>query len=205
MRGYLHGGIIVDLIGQKGPTSKIHLLLLDLLILVLQCFMLTVHVERERLSAFLTKLLKLNTASDQPRVEVVSAQNIDAEERGVTGDDGAETSNLVTEPTDAENGDMRPHDTEDVDLERARLLDETSPPEELADDNPLELLWSGTAVVSDFHVLDTLRKQWADYGNASASALQTVGFSAEFAANTANRRLNAASERFQRGVESLAG
>jgi hypothetical protein len=50
MRGYLHGGIIVDLIGYKGPTSKIHLLLLDILVLALQCFMLAVVMEKDRLS-----------------------------------------------------------------------------------------------------------------------------------------------------------
>src|SRR3954469_4316676 len=33
MRGYLHGGVIIDLIGQKGPTSKFHLVVLDLLVL----------------------------------------------------------------------------------------------------------------------------------------------------------------------------
>ncbi len=90
------------------------------------------------------------------------------------------------------------------DEERERLLAEPPPRQELEDDAPsLDAFWSGTATVADFHILATLRKQWEDYGNASASALQPVGFSAEFAAVTANRRINAASQRFQRNIESL--
>ena len=88
--------------------------------------------------------------------------------------------------------------------ERERLLAEPPPRQDTEDDDtPLDAFWSGTAIVADFHVMHTLRKQWDDYGNASASALQTVGFSAEFAAVTANRRINAASARFQRNMEAL--
>jgi len=200
MRGYLHGGIIIDLIGQKGPTSKLHLLLLDFMILGLQCFMLAVHVERERLAAALAAFLKPST--DEPRVEVISAQDQDAEERGELREGRSDTEmQQMGSQADGPSTD-RPGD---VGLERARLLDEPPPREDIEDDdNPLDMYWSGTAIIADFHILHTLRRQWEDRGNASASALQTVGFSAEFAAVTANRRFNAASERLQRGVESLA-
>jgi len=88
--------------------------------------------------------------------------------------------------------------------ERERLLAEPPPRQDDEDDDtPLDAFWSGTAIVADFHVLSTLRKQCDDYGNASASALQTVGFSAEFAALSANRRINAAGARFQRNMEAL--
>jgi len=79
MRGYLHGGVIIDLIGQKGPTSKFHLVVLDVLVLALQCFMLSVHVERERLAAIMSALVQ-GTPADQPRVEAVASQDHDAEE-----------------------------------------------------------------------------------------------------------------------------
>ena len=207
MRAYLHGGVIVDLIGQKGPTSKTHLLLLDLLILGLQCFMLAVHVERERLST-LQKALE-NPMPDtalEPRAEATSAQDHDAEERGVIRD-------IVTRDGDIELEDLDPRSdgpstaNEDVDEERKgereRLLAEPPQRQEEEEDYPLDMFFSGTAIVAEFHILHNLRRQWADYGNATESALQTVGFSAEFAAVTANQRLNAASQRFQRGVESL--
>lgn len=211
MRGYLHGGIIIDLIGQKGPTSKLHLVLLDILILLLQCFMLTVHVERERLTGILTAFTKGTPVSDQPRAAVVSTHDIDAEERGVMGSDEMTEMPRETETSGPDSGlafDRRlvMDEVEEEELmERAQLLDEPPPREEPEDDHPLDIFFTGTAVVADFHIVDTLKKQWADYGNASASALQTVGFSAEFAATTANRRINAASERLQRSVESLSG
>jgi hypothetical protein len=205
MRGYLHGGIIIDLIGQKGPTSKIHLVLLDLLVLALQCFMLAVHVERERLAAVLAAFLKPGTEAGLPRVEVVTSQNHDAEERGVmrdsVTDDGDIEMQVMNSRTDGPLTTSNDAGSE-RDQERARLLDGPPPREQpKEDDNPLDMFWSGTAIVADFHILDTLKKQWDDYGNASASALQTVGFSAEIA----NRRIVAAHQRFQRGVESLAG
>jgi hypothetical protein len=184
MRGYLHGGVIVDLIGQKGPTSKIHLVLLDLLILGLQCFMLAVHVEKERLSALIAAYLSpAASATDQPRATVASAQDHDAEERGImrTG---------VTA-----NGDTEGQERNE---ERERLLAEPPPRED--DEDPLDTFWSGTAILADFHVIHNLKKQWADYGNATESAIQTMGFSAEFAAVAANRRLNAASARFQQNL-----
>jgi hypothetical protein len=202
MRGYLHGGIIIDLIGQKGPTSKLHLVILDLLICALQCFMLAVHVERERLASTLAAFLKPGAEAGLPRVEPVTSQTHDAEEeRGVMRDTVADNGDIEMQAmTSRIDGPSTNNEDPGRDLERARLLDEPLPrelPED--DDNPLDIFWSGTAIVADFHIMETLRKQWDNYGNASASALQTVGFSAEMA----NRRIVAAHQRFQRGVESL--
>ncbi|KAH7364569.1 hypothetical protein BKA65DRAFT_370926, partial [Rhexocercosporidium sp. MPI-PUGE-AT-0058] len=206
MRGYLHGGVIIDLIGQKGPTSKFHLVVLDLLVLGLQCFMLAVHVERERLSAVKEGLSSTvpTAATDLPREAVVSAQNLDAEERGEMG--GA----IVTSEGDMEMQPMIPRSDgpsssrnevdEERNEERERLLAEPTAPQQDDDDGTLDILWSGSAIVADFYVMHTLRRQWLDYGNATESAIQTVGFSAEFAAVTASRRMNAASARFQRDV-----
>ncbi|KAH9220412.1 hypothetical protein DL95DRAFT_520054 [Leptodontidium sp. 2 PMI_412] len=209
MRGYLHGGVIIDLIGQKGPTSKFHLVLLDLLVLGLQCFMLAVHVERERLIAVKDALSSTvpTAGTDVPREAVVSAQNLDAEERGQRGDA------IVTSEGDMEMQPMMPQNDGPSSLrnevdderneERERLLAEPPAPQEEADDGTLDILWSGSAIVADFHVMHTLRRQWLDYGNATESAIQTVGFSAELAAVTASRRMNAAGARFQRDVGSL--
>jgi hypothetical protein len=208
MRGYLHGGVIVDLIGQKGPSSKVHLVLLDLLVLGLQCFMLAVHVERERLSAIQSSMLSSSPPTDtQPRAVVVSAQDHDAEERGVmrdgfTTNGDIELQNLAPRD-DGPSATTNEEVDEERNEERERLLAEPLPRQEKDDDYPLDIFWSGTAVVADFHVLHNLKRQWADYGNATESAIQTVGFNTEFAAVMANRRLNAATQRFQRGVESL--
>jgi hypothetical protein len=201
MRGYLHGGVIVDLIGQKGPTSKIHLVLLDLLILGLQCFMLAVHVEKERLSALIAAYLKPDpSARDHPRAAVVTAQDHDAEERGIMRDFATDNGDIELQPLAPRNEGPSTIEIEgrERNEERERLLAEPPPRED--DDDPLDAFWSGTATVADFHVIHNLKRQWADYGNATESALQTMGFSAEFAAVTADRRLNAASARFQRNL-----
>lgn len=87
----------------------------------------------------------------------------------------------------------------DLEEERARLLAEPPPPEEREED-ALATFWSGTAIVADFHILQNIRTQWNDYGNATGSALQTAGFSAGFAAVAANRRLNAANLQLQRSL-----
>jgi len=204
MRGYLHGGIIIDLIGQKGPTSKLHVVLLDLLVLALQCLMLAVHVERERLASALTAFLKPGTEAGLPRMGVVTSQNHDAEERGIMRNGITDNGDIEMQTMNSRIDGPSSRDNEaisEIDQERSRLLDEPPPQEQLEDDDhPLDLFWAGTGTVADFHILDTLRRQQDDYGNASASALQTVGFSAELA----NRRIAAAHQRFQRGVESLA-
>jgi hypothetical protein len=208
MRGYLHGGIIIDLIGYKGPTSKLHLLLLDILVLALQCFMLAVHVEREKLLKILAVLSNPFSTRDQLRVEVLSAQDHDAEERGFMRESVMDNGDIEMQAMASHNDgpSTRNEAGTEPDQDRASLLEEPPPRDGSGnDESPLDTFWAGSAIVADFHVFATIRKQWDDYGNASASALQTVGFSAEFAAVTANRRINAASQRFQRSVESLAG
>ncbi|KAF4631270.1 hypothetical protein G7Y89_g6866 [Cudoniella acicularis] len=205
MRGYLHGGIIVDLIGQKGPTSKIHLLLLDCLVLGLQCFMLAVHVERERLKTVLTAYTSPGRTRNQPRAEVTSSQDHDAEERGIMRDAVTNTGDIELQPLASRNDgpSTGQEDTTERDEERARLLAEP-PPTEHGDEAGLDMFWTGTVIVADFHIMHNLRRQWENYG--SATAFQTVGFSAELTAATeADRtlRLNAVTQRFQQGVNAL--
>jgi cytochrome b len=48
-RGYLHGGFVMDFIGQKGPSSKLHLLALDLVVILLQVVHLSAFIARQRL------------------------------------------------------------------------------------------------------------------------------------------------------------
>lgn len=194
MRGYLHGGVIIDLIGQKGPTSKIHLILLDILILALQCFMLSVRVEEDRLQTILTVLSR----SSSKMADLTVIQDYDAEERGIIRDEIVEDNSLELEQiAGPSSSSYDPQPVINRDIEPA-----SESPSQLTqeEDEALELFWSGMATVCDFHILYNLKKQWRDYGNATGSALQTVGYSAEFAAITANRRISAATARLQQGV-----
>lgn len=212
VRGYLHGGVIIDLIGYKGPTSKIHLVLLDLLILGLQCFMLAVHVENERLRKAIAALSSGSgptVQSDQPRAETNTIQDHDAEEQGVMRDSVTDNDGIELQAMGPRTEEATSSTNIGVDIERneerERLLAEPPPrlEEDDRDDTGLDIYWSGTVVLADFHILQNLRRQWRDYGNATESALQTVGFAGGFAgeitALAANRRLNAAGARFQRG------
>lgn len=210
MRGYLHGGIIIDIIGQKGPTSKIHLLLLDFLVLALQCFMLAVVMEKDRLGTVMKAYTSPSSAASRAAVARADIQDLDAEERGVVRDTVADTGDIemqhmanradssttsAQEPNNEESGD------------RAALLAE--PPSREHRGDGLDTFWSGRAIIADLHILQVIRRHWRDYGlmngAATESALQNVGFRAEVAAITANRglRLNAAAARFQRGVDAL--
>jgi len=204
MRGYLHGGVIIDLIGQKGASSKFQLVVLDLLVLGLQCFMLAVHVEKERLGLVMKGFT-------MPRVErevvpVEESQDMDAEERGVIRDNITASSASEGIELQPFHQPSTPQAESSLSSEHEDLLAEPVPhsSEEETEIEAVEIFWSGTAVLADFHILENLRRQWHDYGNATESALQTMGFSAEFAAVTATTRINAASARWQRSVEGLS-
>ncbi|CCX30787.1 Similar to Uncharacterized protein C4D7.11; acc. no. O14175 [Pyronema omphalodes CBS 100304] len=96
--GYLHGGMIVDFIGQR-PTSKFRLLFMDLFILFLQTCMLSLLIVKQELAPSsssgptgLTGLVGLAAGlrgDAQPR----SDEEVEAEERGEVG---------VEEPTRSE-------------------------------------------------------------------------------------------------------
>lgn len=48
-RGYLNGGVLIDFVGQRAPSSRWTLIFFDLVILAIQCLMLSVHTQRERI------------------------------------------------------------------------------------------------------------------------------------------------------------
>ena len=70
-RGYLHGGLIVDFIGELGPTSRFKLLLLDGLILTLQLIFLAISHELQAIR------------DAEAGVTKIPPQDVEAEEAGV--------------------------------------------------------------------------------------------------------------------------
>ncbi|ORY60172.1 uncharacterized protein BCR38DRAFT_350570 [Pseudomassariella vexata] len=188
-RGYLHGGVLIDFVGQKPPSSKFTLLFLDLVVLSLQCFMLAVNMEKDRIKTIVkppkrpaaveggTQTMEASTST--------TGQDHDAEERGVHRDAPTvdETNDVELRPmgSDREGGD------EDLTTLLDRSSGHTTSYEELGN-----ILSSGNAVLSDFHVRHSLRTAWNDSGNttegAAAYALQNVGYNATLAALAAQRR-----------------
>lgn len=93
-RGYLHGGLAMDFIGQKGPTSKTHLILLDLLVLALQLVHLTALITRLKVKE------KASLPTAAPATAPQPTQDHDFEERGMLRSEH--------EPVDIELQDLNP-------------------------------------------------------------------------------------------------
>ncbi|KAI8966016.1 DUF1746-domain-containing protein [Daldinia sp. FL1419] len=187
-RGYLHGGVLFDFVGQKPPSSKFSLLLLDLLVLGLQCLMLTVNIEKERVRKVVRPRRQIDGLETTTEA-TTTGQDHDAEERGVLRD-----APVVEEVNDAEmqslggrNGNGNGRNAE----ERVGLLRQSTIPagdlEGLAD-----TLRSGNAVLANFNIRQSLRNAWHTRANspesAAAYAIQNVGYNATLAALAAQRR-----------------
>ncbi|KAF2729158.1 DUF1746-domain-containing protein [Polyplosphaeria fusca] len=153
-RGYLHGGLMIDFIGQQGPTSKWKLATMDVCVLVIQLVMMSVHVKRRDLKKKLAKVAAGPSASTAEANE----------------DEGAQASTAVADAereqdADAEeSGRLRRTDTlSDIgaDLEEDDALLPGSSDSGHVD--ALDVLSSGQCVIGDFHVIDTLVQEHERY------------------------------------------
>ncbi|KAF2752135.1 DUF1746-domain-containing protein [Sporormia fimetaria CBS 119925] len=153
-RGYLHGGVIIDFIGQQGPTSKWKLGILDFIVLVLQLIMVSVTAKKRDLKK---KLKQMTDNEPHPGEGSIAAgivpnltsllnrdreQDTDAEERGV----------LRRSDTLSDGGEgIAEHDA---------LLSDSA---DTGSTDAIDLLSSGQAVIGRFTLIDTLLQEHADY------------------------------------------
>ncbi|KIN04042.1 hypothetical protein OIDMADRAFT_86528, partial [Oidiodendron maius Zn] len=160
MRGYLHGGVIIDLIGYKGPTSKLHLLCLDLLVFALQCLMLTVQVELKMVKMILAVVRSNPVSGSQPGVQVVSAQDHDAEEQGIVREGILNTGDIEMRALSPRVDGPSSHDGTETggDHDHQQLLEDSPPQNDADQDNILDAMWSGSAIIADFHVISTIQR-----------------------------------------------
>ena len=153
-QGYLHGGLAMDFIGQQGPTSKVHLVLLDLFILTLQLIMLPACLTRRKLrESAVSPDGRTNVATPAPSS---ANQDLDSEERGVRRsqeEDGIELQNLRP----PERREAEAASTNEV-AEREALL---SPPQlRPANDTAIvDTFNSGQIILADLDVVETIRVQ----------------------------------------------
>lgn len=220
MRGYLHGGVIIDFVGQKAPTSKLGLFMLDCLVLVLQCIMCAVWLEKDKLKKIEITVRRVsaggfpkssNTAVPRPTaaIDVVtgaetSTQDLDSEERGVLRDDllGAdETNDIEMRPlinqqnpptTDDSGGSSRI-----LEARYQRIL-RTLGGSQSADgpDRPslVDVLMSGNGLLANLHVVHAVQTLVSDNANgpsAAAYPLQLTGYTSRLAALAAEGRRRA--------------
>ena len=208
-RGYLHGGVLIDFIGQKAPTSRLSLLLLDFMIFGIQCLMVAVNMERDRIRKVVKPPGIISTiaaagaaAGGSSDPTPTTTQDHDAEERGVLRD-----APTLDETDDIEMRPLGGGGDQDEGDERANLLERGSAGAGAGSggseyDGLLDILRSGNAVMSTFHVRQALRDTWNNRGNtpesAAAYTLQNVGYNATLAALAAQRRARLAAAAHQR-------
>jgi hypothetical protein len=194
-RGYLHGGILVDFIGQRPPSSRFTLVLLDVVVLALQCFMITVNIEKEKIRNTV-KPPRINTTSGISITVSTTSQDHDAEERGVLRD-----APIIDEVNDVDDIEMRPlgnhnnnsvGDSESAGGEGSQLLRRSGGQRRGQLEGLVDVLQSGNGVLANFHIPQLLRTAWHNRENrpesAAAYALQNVGYNASLAALAARNR-----------------
>lgn len=160
-RGYLHGGIFIDFIGQT-PAPIFRLLSFDLFIFLVDFIMLALIVERVKMTSSTSSTTSSNTAAntgtstDGNTPQPNDQQDHDAEERGVirATDDAGNASGQSPVPVPGVDID------EDVHDERTNLL--ADPGDDIASrsEHPLDTFASGQAIIVDIRLLHTIRDQW---------------------------------------------
>lgn len=168
-RGYLHGGLAMDFIGQKGPTSKLHLVMLDILILALQLVALGAHITRLKVKKQSTT--PVITAPSQPvdatTASVEPGQDLNHEEQGLHRSDH--------HPVDVEleilnsSGRRNPPDQssasqQDVAEESEALLGSAMQPR--SDAHIFDAFNSGEIMILDLDVTHLVTSQVEEYSSA---------------------------------------
>jgi hypothetical protein len=169
-RGYLHGGLLLDFVGQLGPSSKFRLVLLDIFILFLQLIALAATVKRRSMGKTKppTAARAARTTSDSA-VATLSGQDHDAEERGLPRQP---LSPLASSRPEGSVSDL------------ASRTSPSSRTHAMAD-----LLASGQGVIAELYVWDTLRDQHNAYViRALSSRSATTSLNPEIAAALRRRR-----------------
>lgn len=163
-RGYLHGGLFIDFIGQK-PVPVFRLLSFDVLILLVDFIMLALIVERVK-TAGANAVAPPNTTNSTTNTDATTdqpdRQDHDAEERGV-GRGNENTSDSDNFTPDNRNPSPIASIDDDVNEERTTLLaepDDGSSGHSPRGAHPLDRYASGQKIILEMSFFHTLRDQW---------------------------------------------
>lgn len=142
----------MDFIGQKGPTSKFHLVLLDLFMLALQLVMLPASIQRRKIrDAAEAEGTSRASAAPAP----ASRQDVDSEERGVRRsqeEDGIEMQNLNPSP----RADESTRDTASEERESLLAPPRPQPANDLA---IIDMFNSGQITLINLDVFQAVKEQ----------------------------------------------
>lgn len=171
MRGYLHGGLMIDFVGQSSPVSRWHLLGLDLMCLALQVLIMCVILEKQKV------LGRLDATTNAPE----QRQDHDAEEAGVI-----RSESLRPEAIELQSfGPQGEHIVQDhVTSTQTLGLDVGG----IENRHVLDHFGTGEYVVAQFCVPDIMRTQW-NIRKSDMISVPTTG--AQNVAGIARRRFTA--------------
>ena len=153
-RGYLHGGLVIDFIGQASSVGKWRLVGLDILVLALQVLILGVTLERRGIKTI------HEIIAGVAQVVTENRQDHDSEERGILRQD-------TDSGDDIELQDLQHPSTGRTGADEDRERDELLPPDgstEPRNRHPLDPFYTGEHVVANLHILDTIRAHWQASG-----------------------------------------
>ncbi|MCJ1478994.1 hypothetical protein MMC13_007678 [Lambiella insularis] len=160
MRGYIHGALLIDFVGELGPISKTRMVALDLATMLLQFVILAVVLEREALKKGMEGSLASVGSSAEGELELVG-QDHDAEEQGVhrsaigeSGDIELRALRRVATNADGESG-----------FEALSSGARAS-----ASEHPLDVFNSGQHVVANLHVIETIRTSYRNWLSGGVGA-----------------------------------
>lgn len=161
-RGYLHGGLFIDFIGQKAPIPLLRLLAFDVLIMFLDFIMLGLIIERVKTNEAVASISTPTSAPPETPTPAQAPQDHDSEERGILreasqsihGDEGVELQDLGTQATN-------PRTSLDEQLERTGLLiDDSAEARSAKGGHFLDTFAAGEAVIMETSLIDIIRDQW---------------------------------------------
>ena len=139
MRGYLHGGLLMDFVGELGPISKLRLVFFDLVVMALQFVVLAIFLERRELKRAMDLPIPLIPSAEARHDDSGTRQDHDAEEQGLLRADRE-----VTDP-----GQIGEIDS---------VEEMNGPPRKT--EHHLDAFYSGQASIASLHLLDTIRASW---------------------------------------------
>lgn len=182
-RGYLHGGLFIDFIGQKAPVSVVRLLSQDFLIMVIDLVMLGLVVERVKTVDGMGDSSSRESENEQGEE---TQQDHDSEERGVLRnqrDDSIELDSLDSHththtPSQTHNDNTTPDD------ERTNLLSDPSDDRAAKPIHPLDIFSSGEYMLMDIGLIDIIRDQWRYSPSSSLSSGQSTATSSSRTSRT---------------------
>jgi len=192
MRGYIHGGLLIDFVGELGPISKFRLGGLDILVLVMQCVILAVVLEKEDLKS------ELEGNTTRGGEAGLTGQDHDAEEQGVLRseiverEEGVEMQNLSSSTAMRDNDQSRVAGEAE---EQESLFEASSSHQRIRGEHPLDTFNSGQYIIANLHIIDALQssyRRWKEGRSATAVApsptAQSIRDSLRYAAGRAAER-----------------